>query len=144
MGIDRMRDWLRGAPPGTTILAAALLDLLEEDGADAAPVTPAAGLELRPEDLTWRERLWIVPAETRLGTREVLEAMGRSRSWLYGQLGEEREGTRLPHRKLDGELVFTAGEIRTWIRDREEVLHALPMESTSTDRKLQVLDGGSR
>lgn len=127
MGIESLLDWLRSAPPGTTVAPDALVEILEA-AEDAEPEpTPAPPLE--PVEATWRERLWVVPAETRLGTREVLEALGRSRSWLYRHLGEDQGADRLPHRKLDGELVFTAGELRAWLRRYEEVIAAGPMES---------------
>jgi predicted DNA-binding transcriptional regulator AlpA len=79
---------------------------------------------------TWRERLWIVPAETRIGVAELTEALGRPRSWVY----RHTSGKTIPHRKLDGELVFVAGEIRAWIRDREEVEAGGPMDSTPGER----------
>lgn len=123
-------DWLRHAPPGTLVPAAQLADLLEAEldgGPTAAPADPGPPAAI---DFTWRERLWLVPAPTRLGTRDVLEALGRSRTWLYGHLGA-RADTPIPHRKLDGELVFTAGEVRAWLRDHEEVVTAGRMDPES-------------
>lgn len=131
-------SWLRAAPPGTSVPAATLAEMLDVGNTEPAntttPTDPAA-----PATWTWRERLWTVPAETRLTTREALEALGRSRSWMYGHLAEERGAARLPHRKLDGELVFTAGELRAWIRHQEEVQHAGPMETTATERHLRAV-----
>lgn len=127
MGISELRAWLARAPEGTTVPAASVLALLAEE--DPAPEAPAPELAAPPIELTWRERLWLVPAETRLGTREILEALGRSRSWLYSHLGEDRGRDRLPHRKMDGELTFAAGEVRAWVRDHEDVVAAGPMES---------------
>ena len=72
---------------------------------------------------TWRERLWLVPAETRLGVREVAEALGRSTSWLYKRTQLKAEDP-IPHGRLDGELVFKVGEVRAWIRQREDILVA--------------------
>jgi hypothetical protein len=69
--------------------------------------------------LCWRERLWVVPPETRLGVAEVVEATGRSRDWVYRHTSAAGAARRLPHRKLEGELVFTAGELRDWIRGAE-------------------------
>ena len=126
MGIpDHMLRWLRSAPPGTTIPAATLAELFDVDDTEpeAAP-TPLA------VDNTWRERLWLVPAETRMATSDVLEALGHSRTWLYKHMAEDRVPHRLPHRKLDGELVFTAGEVRAWLRSTEDVVAAGPMDST--------------
>lgn len=146
MGIESLaefRDWLATAPEGTTLEASAVaekLDALED--AEEAPDTPE--LPEIPFDLTWAERLWLVPSERRLGTREVLEALGKSRSWLYTAMAEDKGRNRLPHRKLDGELVFTAGEIRAWLRDHEDVIAAGPMESTAAERRLQILEGGAR
>lgn len=112
--------------PGALIPASALLEAL--DGLEDDPVVkvePATGVEL-----SWRERLWSVPAETRLGVTEVAEALGRPKSFVYARTGSAEDA--LPHRKLDGSLVFTAGELRAWIRDREEVVHAGPFLSVKT------------
>src|SRR5712692_5799824 len=71
---------------------------------------------------SWRERLWLVPPDTRLGVAELLEALGRTRSWLYRHTGPNSPGSRIPHRKLDGELLFLAGEIRQWQSETEQVV----------------------
>lgn len=113
-----LRRWAEEAPVGTTVPASALVELLDELE-DSAPVEVA---ELQPE--TWRERLWTVPADTRLGVVEVAEALGRPRSYVYARTGERAEDP-LPCRKLDATLVFMAGELREWIEDREEVVHHL-------------------
>ena len=133
MGIT---DTLRQLPPGTLIPAAELAAMLgaEEDAAVSEPSPPA-----EPIELTWRERLWLVPAETRMATADVLEALGHSRTWLYKHMAEDRGPHRLPHRKLDGELVFTAGELRAWLRSAEEVVVAGPMESTPSERGLHAV-----
>ena len=86
---------------------------------------------------SWRERLWTVPAETRLGLEELREALDRSASWIYHRTAAKAEH-RLPHRKLDSVLVFTAGEVRAWLRDREEVVCAGPMEPP----RLRAIGGG--
>jgi predicted DNA-binding transcriptional regulator AlpA len=108
--------WLAAAPEGTSLSAAAVRELLEPLAAGLpAPVsTPSTpGVE------TWRERLWTVPADTRLGVREVAEATGRPRSWIYRRTSAASEKAPLPHRKLDGELVFVAGELRAWLKRHE-------------------------
>jgi hypothetical protein len=108
--------WLRAAPPGTTIPASSLAETL----ANVASVAPAAPPEVL--QLTWREKLWLVPAETRLGVREAAEAIGRPASWVYRRTAEKSAKALLPHRKLDGELVFTAGELRVWVEGHETVV----------------------
>lgn len=107
--------WLRAAPPGTMLLAAAVAEAL----ANLPTATPAAS---EPFQVTWRERLWLVPSETRLGVREVAEALGRPASWVYRRTSEKSEKAPLPHRKLDGELVFMAGELRAWIEGHETMV----------------------
>jgi predicted DNA-binding transcriptional regulator AlpA len=84
-------------------------------------VAPDQGVTPEPV-LPWAALLWIVPAETRLGVREVAEALGRPRSFVYRHTGPKAPGARIPHRRLDGELVFLAGEIRRWIEDHEVVV----------------------
>ncbi len=129
-------DWLAEAPEGTTIPAAAMLSTIE----DMSPVNsrenggpPDCSTALA---LTWRERLWLAPSETRIGTHELCEALGRSKHWLYRHTGPSAEN-RIPHRKLDGELVFAVGEVRTWIRENEDVIKALPSCSTPEELRLR-------
>jgi hypothetical protein len=69
--------------------------------------------------ITWRERLWTCPPETRLGVREVADALGRPSSWVYRSVSAKRGTCRLPARRLDGELVIEAGVVREWVREHE-------------------------
>ncbi len=135
--LRELRAWAEAAPRGATVPVASLAEMLAdlEDGTwtrgqGEGPSEPAAQ--------TWRERLWTVPAETRLGVYELSEALGRPRSWIYRRTSVKAEG-RLPHRKLGGELLFTAGEIRAWLREHESVIEAGPMESTSAERRLRAM-----
>jgi hypothetical protein len=114
--LPALLEWLRAAPPGTAVAAASMAEVL----ANVASVTPMPPPE--PVPVTWREKLWLVPAETRLGVREAAEAIGRPVSWVYRRTGEKSEKAPLPHRKLDGELVFTAGELRAWVEGHETVV----------------------
>lgn len=68
----------------------------------------------------WQVRLWVVPSETRLSVDDVAEAVGRSRQWVYHHTSARSTYSRLPYRKLDGRLVFQAGEIRDWLANQEE------------------------
>lgn len=138
VGIQELLSWARQAPPGTTIPAASLVDVLaaEENGGDTPPVSqPSPSLPM-----TWADQLWIVPAERRIGTRELAEALGRSRSWVYGHLTGEGA---IPHAKLDGELTFKVGEVRAWLRATEEVVREGPMESMPTERRLTLTRSAS-
>ena len=99
---------------------------------------PSALKEPEPtvQPTSWRVLLWTVDSETRIGRAELLEAVGRPASWLYRHTGPSAEA-RIPHRKLDGGLVFVVGEVRAWLREREEVVEAGPvMES------LRIAGGG--
>lgn len=132
MTLADLQRWAADAPPGTMVPAAALVELL---GELEEPAEATADVCTEPVS-SWRERLWSVPAETRLGVAEAAEAFGRPRSWVYARTGPSAEDP-LPHRKLDGTLVFTAGELRAWIRGREEVVVAGPMESAAAERTLR-------
>ena len=92
---------------------------------DIPPVEQQMGRSLRFEGAyTWREKLWVVPSETRIGTEELAEALGRPKSWVYARTEASAEH-KIPHRKLDGSfLVFVVGDIREWIEAREEVYPA--------------------
>ncbi len=105
---------LREAPPGASVDAATVADRIAEvmDAPNPRPIDAA----------TWRERLWTAPSETRIGRQELLEAVGRPASWLYRHSSPKSECTRIPHRKLDGELVFVVGEVRQWLIDHEEIV----------------------
>lgn len=109
-------EWLRSAPPNTTVDASEIADRI----AELQPEPDTAPLNL-PEP-TWRERLWTAPPETRIGRDELLEALGRPTSWLYRHTSSKSECARIPHRKLDGELVFIVGEVRQWLAEHEEVV----------------------
>ena len=83
-----------------------------------APTGSGNDSEIHAEPYTWREKLWTVPEETRIGAYEMCEALGRTKSWLYHRTGPSAKD-RIPHRKLDGELVFVVGDVREWLRRRE-------------------------
>jgi hypothetical protein len=114
------------ALPDTALVPVAwvrdILDALDAP-ATASPVSAE-------EPKSWRERLWSVPAETRLGVAEVAEALGRPKSYVYARTGPKADDP-LPHRKLEGSVVITAGELRAWLRDREVVVHAGPYLSVA-------------
>lgn len=119
-----------------------------------AEVLEAEGVEEPGEDRpqmvqesppwTWQERLWVCPAETRLGTEELAEALGVAKGWIYARTAKAAEDP-LPHRRLDGSLHFVVGEVRAWLKQREEILVAGPMESMEAERRdFRVVDGGRR
>lgn len=105
---------------------------------DAAEVVerigvPAPALRIEPDaetdaagesHMSWKERLWTAPADARIGRDELLDALGKSQSWLYALTSKKTPlEKRIPHRKtLDGELVFVVGEIRDWIKSREVIM----------------------
>jgi predicted DNA-binding transcriptional regulator AlpA len=124
--------WLRTAPAGTTLPASevcSLLTPLAESRPEPEPVAPSVDIEP-----SWRERLWLCPAETRFGIADLCEALGKPKSWVYRHTSEKSGLPRLPHRKLDGMLLFVAGEVRTWLRENEDTVHEMPMESTPAER----------
>lgn len=127
MDLPGLISWLQAAPEGTSVPASTLAEFLSRLPSHA-PLDELTAKDAAP--ITWRERIWTVPAETRLGVLEMAEAIGRPRSWVYRHTSEKASGSgRLPCRKLDGELVFVVGEIRNWLRDHEEVITAGRPES---------------
>lgn len=110
-----LRSQLEALPPDALLPAGWVLERLDPD-----PPAPALA---DPKPASWREKLWTAPAETRIGVRELQEATGRSRDWVYRATSAKAGDDRIPHRKLDGELVFQIGELRDWIRSREDVIH---------------------
>lgn len=136
--LSELRRWAAKAPPGTSIPVASLAELLGGLEDESALRSAALEEQSEPVSRTWRERLWTCPAETRLGVHELSEALNRPKSWIYRRTGEKAED-RLPHRKLGAELLFTAGEIRAWLREHEEAIEAGPYESTSAERRLKAM-----
>lgn len=97
--VDEIRGWLDGE---------------QWDSTPVAATTPASS------PVTWRERIWLVPEDTRIGVEELTEAVGRSKHWVYRHTSR---GT-IPHRKFDGALVFVVGEVRSWLLSHEAVVAA--------------------
>ena len=114
-------------------LSKALIEILgaeEDEGPSLSAPVPVVEVKA-----SWQERLWTVPPETRLGVPEVAEALGRSKSWVYKASSRRAGPTGLPCRKLEGELLFTVGELRAWINQHEQLERTLPL-----DRTLAVFD----
>ena len=122
--LNDLRRWVATAPPGTTVSTEALAEIL--DVLNVEPVPDVAKDTAPP--LPWTVLLWQADPETRIGRSELLEAVGRSSNWLYRHTGSKAKH-RIPHRKLDGELIFLVGEVRRWLRDREEIVVAGPMDA---------------
>ena len=129
---DRLHAIVDPLPPGAAVTLPADLvrAWLDEEWEQVPPE-----LEIQTQSMPWRILLWTVDSETRIGRDELLEAVGRPASWLYRHTGAKKGacsmGDRIPHRKLDGELVFIVGEVRQWLRDREEIVMAGPMANSA-------------
>jgi hypothetical protein len=117
--LSDLQAWAKGAPRGTLVPAETLAGLLAD--LDEGPALQA------PEVTSWRLLLWTAPAECRIGKAELLEAVGRPASWLYRCSGRAAKD-RIPHRRLDGQLTFVVGEVRRWLREREVIVDAGPMD----------------
>jgi len=110
-------DWLAAAPAGTSLDAGQLLETLKPL-ATVPTEQPALAAQM-PVQATWRERLWSAPADARIGVTEAAEALGKSASWIYREMSRKT----IPHYKTESrELVFVVGELRTWLRGREEMM----------------------
>lgn len=108
------------------------LGAVESEGGQRGP-------EPRPErpEPTWRERLWRVPSEARIGVAELVEALGVSESWIYSRTRADAD-PRLPHAKIGGSLVFKCGELRAWIRDHERVVEGYRSEPARGELKVEA------
>ena len=137
MTAQDFRSWLTTlAEASATLPASEVLQRLPEADEQGVEVPNRNQHDI---EMTWRERLWFVPAETRLGVAELCEALNRSSSWAYRRTGNAEDP--LPHRLLDGQLVFVAGEIRHWIRTHEESVSECPMDSTPGERAMLEVMG---
>ncbi len=137
--VAELKTWCERAPLGTLLEAHVVGEILAAAVDRVDPPQDAQGDRgAPPSGETWREKLWTAPAETRLGVKEVAQALGRPKSWVYAKTATKAEAP-IPHRKLDGSLLFTAGELRAWMRSREEEVVGGPMESPATDRRLRAV-----
>ena len=113
--LSELQRWLSQAPPGTLVptelVAQVLAAAASDPGQPPRVLTP-----------TWRERIWTCDPQTRIGVLELAEAVGRTKSWVYRGTGERAKGPRIPHRLLQGELVFVVADIRAWLLEREVVV----------------------
>jgi len=50
---------------------------------------------------------------------DVAEALGRSPDFVYRHTAPSGSVQTIPHRKLEGALVFAAGEVREWVKATE-------------------------
>jgi predicted DNA-binding transcriptional regulator AlpA len=73
-----------------------------------------------------RGRLWTLEAEERLSTTQVAEACGKRPSWVYKHIDARRTNAPLPYRREASgsrdRLVFLAGDVRAWLKEREVVV----------------------
>ena len=123
-GTNEFRRWVAMAPPGTMVSTKTLAEMF--DILDVEPVPETTRGTTPP--LPWTLLLWTADSETRIGRAELLEAVGRSASWLYRHTGPKAKH-RIPHRTLDSELIFLVGEVRRWLRDHEEIVVAGPIDA---------------
>lgn len=114
------------------LFAAAIRNIVSEAVRDALKDSPPTS----GTAASWRERLWTCPPETRLGITEVCEALGWPKDRVYKHTSARSGRSQLPHRKLDGALVFEAGELREWLREHEEVIVGAPRPLTLTARRI--------
>lgn len=125
---SRLREAVSGLPDEAqlTLPVSQIREWLETDRRPTEELSDEPPEPEEPDPVpTWRERLWVVPADTRIGVVELADALNVSKSWIYARTRQEAEEP-LPCRKLGDSLYFRVGEIRTWIREHEEVMYALP------------------
>lgn len=132
--LQQLKEWCDAAPPGTQLDAAAVVAVLDDLATEPVSKEPGESEVTAQVELSWRSKLWMVPADTRLGTEELTEALDRPASFIYERTQSEADDP-IPHRKLGGRLEFRAGEIRAWVRETEEVLVAGPSESTDAEKR---------
>lgn len=124
----RLRGIVDALPPGAAVSLPVDVVRAWLDEEPRPPQPPAALVDAA----SWRERLWACHPATRLGVRDVAEALDRSADWVYRAVNSTRAAQRsrepLPCAKLDGELVFTAGAVREWVRSSETVVNPITAE----------------
>ncbi len=112
-----------GDPEIVAVAARAILDRLHLTSPPTGTSDGVAARAGRSQSASepWSIRLWDCPPGTRLSVRDLAHAVGRPRSWVYRHTSPKGDLAPIPHRRLDGLLVFLAGEIRDWLAANEEV-----------------------
>lgn len=64
----------------------------------------------------WRERVWTAPAETVMTVDDVCSATGRTRAFVY----RHTRNRTIKFKRLDGAICFRCGDVREWIKERQE------------------------
>jgi len=105
--IEQFRDALALMPDGAMLPAGELREWLRDVPPTRAPAE-ASGM-------TWLEKLWTVPPDTRLNTAQAAEALGKSKNWLRERLEE------IPHVRFAGENQFKVGDLRQWLTTNEQI-----------------------
>lgn len=104
-----------------SVQAAVQASQLRTCAAELEPLAGAGEEEPRPEPepvaVSWRERIWSVPANTLLSVPEIAEALGRSESWTYKRTMPAARDP-LPVSKMGSSVVARAGDLRAWIESR--------------------------
>lgn len=120
--LSSLLAWLRAAPAGTVMPCDSVLGVLEQLDHAPGQANQEASNQGSTSEAGWREKIWTAPEETRLGIEEAAEALGRPRSFIYRRTSAKSSLSKIPHRKLDGGLVFLAGELRSWLASQEEMV----------------------
>ena len=102
--------------PSTAVALAELLERLAALLRESAAHQPQPAVAPAAAEPTWVERLWAAPDQVRFGVPELCQALGVRRSWVYRHTCRGSRLPPIPHRKLDGIVLFTAGEVRDWVR----------------------------
>lgn len=146
MTLEELRDRWRSeaetyARDGALVDGARLLTRCAEQLEAAVPIgvhregTPAPAAAAAD----WRERIWTCADDVRLGVRELAEAVGKSKAWVYRHTSQKSGYGIIPHRKLDGELLFRAGDVRRWLEAYERGERVAPDAEASGSESPRVL-----
>jgi hypothetical protein len=112
----REAEEMQGTAPMAAVLRHVLTQLAEVE------TVPAQGDASAVRAVTsWRERFWTCDPNIRVGVKELAEAVGRTKSWVYRHVSAHGSCPPIPHRKLDGELVFVVGEARRYVIEHEVI-----------------------
>ncbi len=104
--------WLRALPKGTLIPADAVAERLEAAGIES--IEPQT---IRTASPIPQVQLWTDPDDRRITVPELAMMLGRPKSYIWRLTATKS----IPHRRLDGVIVFVLGEVRAWVRKHEVV-----------------------
>ncbi len=130
-------EWLQAAPEGTLVRADAIAERLVAYDKRSPVIEAPRAIAHDGGSTPLLDRFWRLPADTRLGVKQLVEALGKPRSWIYRRTGSQSDLPKLPHKRDGSRLVFVVGEVKQYLNDHEVRIVAPSIELPSRAKAMK-------